>query len=86
MDEEALLLSEVYTEMEMEEYRGRDRKRIAIPLNDYKDLFQNVKLEGTRILVKGDRGIGKTTFVQKVAYDWANRTLDVFDIVLAVEA
>ena len=85
MDEEALLLSEVYTEMEMEEYTGRDRKRVATPLNDYKDLFLKVKCEGTRILVRGDPGIGKTTFVQKLAYDSAIGCLDLFDVVLVAK-
>ena len=75
MDEEALLLSEVYTEMEMEEYKGRWNKRTVIPLNNYKNLFTNVEQQGTRILVKGDPGIGKSTFVQKLALDWATKAV-----------
>ena len=84
MDEEALQLSEVYTEMEMEEYKGRGRKKTIIPLIDYKDLFKHVQPQGTRILVKGDPGIGKTTFVQKLAFDWATNHLVMFDVVLVV--
>ena len=85
MDEEALLLSEVYTEMEMEEYKGRGHKRTVIPLSNYKDLFTNVQSQGTRILVKGDPGIGKSTFVQKLALDWATKQLGRFDLVLVVK-
>ena len=85
MDEEALLLSEVYTEMEMEEYKGRWNKRTVTPLNNYKDLFTNVEPQGTRILVKGDPGIGKSTFVQKLALDWATKQLGRFDLVLVVK-
>ena len=85
MDEEALLLSEVYTEMEMEEYKGRWNKRTVIPLKNYKDLFTNVEPQGTRILVKGDPGIGKSAFVQKLALDWATKQLGRFDLVLVVK-
>ena len=31
-DEQTLRLSEVYTQLEMESYHGRDRKRVAIPV------------------------------------------------------
>ena len=85
MDEKALLLSEVYTEMEIEKYSGRGNKKTVVPLNDYKDLFKNVEPQGTRILVKGDPGIGKSTFVQKLAFDWATKQLVMFDVVLVVK-
>ena len=85
MQDEALKLSEVYTSMEMEEYLGRYRKRVAVPMRDYTELFKNLKPEGTRILVTGDPGIGKTTFIHKLAYDWAMGNLDMFDVVLVVK-
>ncbi len=37
-----------------------------------------------KILVKGEPGMGKTTWVKKVAYDWAMRRFTVFNIVLLV--
>ena len=85
MGKEALKLSEVYTAIEIDEYRGRYRKKVAIPLRDYKELFNCRKDEGTRILVMGEPGIGKTTFIHKLAYDWAMHSLDIFDVVLVVE-
>ena len=84
-DEWALRLSEVYTQLEMESYEGRDRKRVAVPLNDYKELFKNMRPEGNRILVKGDPGIGKTTFTHEVAHDWATGNLPQFDLVLVLK-
>ena len=71
--------------MEMESYQGRDRKRIAIPLNDYKELFKDMRPEGNRILIKGDPGIGKTTFTHKLAYDWATGNLNNFELVLVIK-
>ena len=85
MDEKKSCLSEIYTEMGMEEYKGRYSKRTVVQLNDYKDLFKNTMPNGTRILVKGDPGIGKSTFVQRVAFDWATKHLVMFDVVLVVK-
>ena len=82
MDEEALLLSEVYTAIEIESLLGSGKKR---QLKDYREIFKDIKSEGTRILVKGDPGIGKTTFTHKVAFDWATGCLDLFDVVLVVK-
>ena len=85
MDEEALLLSEAHTDMEMVSIVGRYKMKNTVPLNDYRDLFTDVKKEGTRILLKGDPGIGKTTFVHKVAFDSATGQLDLFDVVFVVK-
>ena len=85
MDQKTLRLSDVYTKMEMETYSGRYKNKTVIPLNHYKDLFKDIKPNGTRILVKGDPGVGKTTFVQKVAFDWATKQLVQFDVVLVVK-
>ena len=85
MDKEALLLSEAHSAMEMVSYVGRYHKRKAVPLQGYIDLFANIQKEGTRILVRGDPGTGKTTFVHKVAFDSATGKLDIFDVVLVVK-
>ena len=84
-DEWALRLSEVYTRLEMETFTGKLHERDTKSLGDYRELFIDITPEGTRILVKGDPGIGKTTFTHKVAYDWATGNLPQFDVVLVLK-
>ena len=84
-DEWALRLSEVYTQLEIESFTGKLHQRETQLLVDYKELFTDIELEGTRILVKGDPGIGKTTFTHKIAYDWATGNLPQFDLVLVLK-
>ena len=85
MDEEALLLSEAHSDMEMVSIVGRYRRKTTVPLNHYMDLFADLKKEGTRILLKGDPGTGKTTFVHKLAFDSATGKLDLFDVTFVVK-
>ena len=84
-DEWALRLSEVYTRLEMETFTGKLHERHTKSLGDYRELFIDITPEGTRILVKGDPGIGKTTFTHKIAYDWATGNLPQFDVVLVLK-
>ena len=84
-DEWALRLSEVYTRLEMETLTGKLHARGTKSLGDNKELLIDIQPDGTRILVKGDPGIGKTTFTHKVAYDWAAGNLPQFDVVLVLK-
>ena len=84
-DEWALRLSEVYTRLEMETFTGKLHERHTKSLGDYWELFIDITPEGTRIQVKGDPGIGKTTFTHKIAYDWATGNLPQFDVVLVLK-
>ncbi|XP_038047306.1 protein NLRC5-like [Patiria miniata] len=40
-----------------------------IPLDSYEDML---KLKGNRLLVIAEAGLGKTTLLKKIAYDWAD--------------
>ena len=76
MNEMALRLSEVYTALEIEYATCRRT------LKDYPELFQD---HGSRILVLGKPGIGKTTFTHKAALDWACNEFDKFESVFVVK-
>ena len=51
----------------------------------YTDLFKGSAKDGNRILIKGEPGSGKTTFIHKVAFDWATGNLNQFDTVFVVK-
>ena len=76
MNEMALRLSEVYTTLEIEYATCRRT------LKDYPELFQS---HGSRILVLGKPGIGKTTFTHKIGLDWARHEFDKFESVFVLK-
>ena len=76
MNEMALRLSEVYTTLEIEYATCRRTAK------DYLQLFQG---HGSRILVLGKPGIGKTTFTHKIGLDWALKEFDNFESVFVVK-
>ena len=44
----------------------------------------DIRKVGKKILVKGDPGIGKTTLLKKIGWDWATRIFGKFVIVFVV--
>ena len=92
--EETFRLSAVYTRLELESVISRKTS----PIRHYTELFKGadddtgcevvylqVTNRGSRILVQGIPGIGKTTFTHKLAFDWANGDFAVFDVVFVAK-
>ena len=80
--EETFRLSEVYTRLEMESVKFRG----TVPIRDYTELFRNGSSnDGYRILIQAHPGMGKTTFIHKVALDWAQGKLPMFDDLMVVK-
>ena len=71
-------IHEIYTRLSWVKQEQNAAGSAETELDHYCDLF-NVKTSGTfpkRILVQGQTGIGKTTFVKKLAVDWAELSLN----------
>ena len=70
--------------MKLEQYKkdlGKTRKvKEQRPLKDR----QVLKREGKKVLLRGDPGIGKTTLLKKIGWDWALKIFGKFVIVFVV--
>ena len=81
-------LSDIYIPLDMEfmEYNSR-------PLQNYMELFKDLGLiedfpeqvDGPRVLIQAESGMGKTMFIHKLALDWAKKRLTKFDLLLIVK-
>ena len=64
-------IEDLYTRLRIEKHSILPSRTQKDELIDYHELFQNLPAN-KRILIKGNPGIGKTTFSRKIIYDWAN--------------
>ncbi|XP_063971360.1 uncharacterized protein LOC129263461 [Lytechinus pictus] len=65
---------DMYTNLFLEKEKRKERSQL-----EYKDLF-NLKVNGIfpkRIMIQGEAGAGKTTFLAKIAWDWINDSPDL---------
>ena len=71
-------IHEIYTRLSWVKQEQHPAGPSQTELNHYCDLFAANKSDTfpKRILVQGQTGIGKTTFVKKLALDWAQLNLD----------
>ena len=69
----AVNIHEIYTPLSLVKEEQTTAGSSRPGLNHYTDLFTENKngLPSNRILVQGETGIGKSTFVKKLAMDWA---------------
>ena len=77
-------MQELYCELTLEKdfFRvfGKERKRI----DNYEVLFVEQADVPSKILAKGNPGMGKTTLTKKIAWDWAKKRFCEVSFVLFV--
>ena len=75
-------LDQIYTRLSLVKKEKIPTGTLQLNLTDYSELFTSNKkgIVPKRILVQGETGIGKSTFVKKVALDWA-KLVDDKDVV-----
>ncbi|XP_013379433.1 uncharacterized protein LOC106150941 [Lingula anatina] len=75
--DDTMHLDDVYVNLQWVQEERKPAGTSSDPIQSYTSIFKDTK-QGTRpkrIFVRGKAGIGKTTFTQKMATDWANDTL-----------
>ena len=91
-------MEELYTELTLEKINDNLFYQECIELENYRELFKPTILEyidiryyyptslrpKRKILIKGDPGMGKTSLVKKIAWDWAKGYFDKVSIVFFV--
>ena len=73
-----------YTDLTL---KTEDKTSASNSLVDYKDLFQQDKLnlnQVIKIVLKGDPGIGKSTLCRKITWNWARGALTTFKIIFLI--
>ncbi len=64
-------MEDLYTRLRIEKHTKKPQRTMKEELVNYCELFKNLN-ENKRILIKGNPGIGKTTFSRKMVFDWAS--------------
>ena len=82
-------IDDVYTNLSWLRDHKTPRGTSQEKLEDYGEIFQGTDRcpNPKRILIYGRPGIGKTTFSQKIAFDWANGRKEIlkkFDVLLMI--
>ncbi|XP_033646467.1 NLR family CARD domain-containing protein 4-like [Asterias rubens] len=89
VDDDKIHIMDIYTKLCLDELVDTRGKIQHNKINLYEEIFFFKTREGypiKRIIVSGSAGIGKTTLIDKIAYDWAignSETLNKFKLVFA---
>ncbi|XP_033646472.1 protein NLRC5-like [Asterias rubens] len=91
VDDSKRHIMDIYTKLCLDELVDTREKIHHKKINSCEEIFHFQTREGypiKRIVVSGSAGIGKTTLIDKVAYDWArgnSETLNKFKLVFALK-
>ena len=93
-------MDDLYSELTLEKLNDKARGQLRERLNGYQELFQvqepetvdcgqhkvpgKLRRRGRKILFKGEPGMGKTSLVKKIAWDWAKGIFTAVSIVFFV--
>ena len=77
-------MQELYCELILEKIAYTPFGMEIIKLSNYEVLFKEHDEVPSKILAKGDPGMGKTTLAKKIAWDWAMNYYQKFSLVLFV--
>ncbi|XP_013405311.1 uncharacterized protein LOC106170110 [Lingula anatina] len=79
--DDTMHMDDVYVNLQWVQEKREPKGISCNSVESYTSIFKNTEQgkKPKRILVRGKAGIGKTTFTQKMATDWANATLGLKD-------
>ena len=75
-------MNKLYTELTLEKIENELLGLKMVTLQSYEEMFKSKGRD--KILIKGDPGMGKTTLLKKVGWDWARGEFKLYSIVLFV--
>ncbi len=91
IESDVVKMEDLYTRLTIEKHtnkpHGTERQNVIRQNStnvEYITLLDGSGQHTKRILVKGDPGIGKTTFLRKVAWDWATGLLKSFVMIFVI--
>ena len=79
-------MEDLYTRLIIEKHTFKPQGKHREQLVEYQKLFEDDgdNFSSKRILVKGNPGIGNTTFARKVAWDWAKKVTKFFSLTFLI--